>query len=189
MVRGGDFGRLLSGRMGAFAPVCLHIWHKGATQGRAVGGYAPALRALGPSVCPRGCRTMWGSGGCRGGWRRPCLSREHGDEQSRAGGGKSRRLLGCTRSPGDRAVWEAEGPGRWGVIRPPGITSWVPGWKKNGWRTSTHKEVVNKEDFQELERLAQGMDVQWMHVPGHAGFIGNEEADRLAREGAKQPAC
>uniref|UniRef100_A0A8D2BS22 ribonuclease H n=1 Tax=Sus scrofa TaxID=9823 RepID=A0A8D2BS22_PIG len=70
-----------------------------------------------------------------------------------------------------------------------GITSWVPGWKKNGWRTSTHKEVVNKEDFQELERLAQGMDVQWMHVPGHAGFIGNEEADRLAREGAKQPAC
>lgn len=76
MVRGGDFGRLLSGRMGAFAPVCLHIWHKGATQGRAVGGYAPALRALGPSVCPRGCRTMWGSGGCRGGWRRPCLSRE-----------------------------------------------------------------------------------------------------------------
>ncbi|XP_047638668.1 ribonuclease H1 isoform X2 [Phacochoerus africanus] len=70
-----------------------------------------------------------------------------------------------------------------------GITSWVPGWKKNGWRTSTHKEVVNKEDFQELERLAQGMDIQWMHVPGHAGFIGNEEADRLAREGAKQPAC
>nr|XP_017520106.1 ribonuclease H1 isoform X2 [Manis javanica] len=67
-----------------------------------------------------------------------------------------------------------------------GITSWVQGWKEKGWRTSTGKEVINKEDFMELERLAQGMDIQWMHVPGHSGFMGNEEADRLAREGAKQ---
>ncbi|KAM9053588.1 ribonuclease H1 isoform 2-T4 [Megaptera novaeangliae] len=68
-----------------------------------------------------------------------------------------------------------------------GITNWVQGWKKSGWRTSTGKEVINKEDFMELDRLVQGMDVQWMHVPGHSGFIGNEEADRLARQGAKQP--
>ncbi|XP_071067947.1 ribonuclease H1 isoform X2 [Dasypus novemcinctus] len=67
-----------------------------------------------------------------------------------------------------------------------GITNWVQGWKKNGWKTSTGKDVINKEDFVELERLTQGMDIQWMHVPGHSGFIGNEEADRLAREGAKQ---
>ncbi|XP_032980538.1 ribonuclease H1 isoform X3 [Rhinolophus ferrumequinum] len=67
-----------------------------------------------------------------------------------------------------------------------GITSWVQGWKKNGWRTSTRKEVINKEDFLGLEKLLQGMDVRWMHVPGHSGFVGNEEADRLAREGAKQ---
>ncbi|XP_023583995.1 ribonuclease H1 isoform X1 [Trichechus manatus latirostris] len=67
------------------------------------------------------------------------------------------------------------------------ITNWVQGWKKNGWRTSTGKEVINKEDFVELDTLTQGMDIQWMHVPGHSGFIGNEEADRLAREGAKQP--
>ncbi|XP_005404428.1 PREDICTED: ribonuclease H1 [Chinchilla lanigera] len=67
-----------------------------------------------------------------------------------------------------------------------GITSWVPGWKKNGWRTSAGKEVVNKEDFVRLERLTQGMDIQWMHIPGHSGFMGNEEADRLAREGARQ---
>lgn len=67
-----------------------------------------------------------------------------------------------------------------------GITNWVKGWKKNGWKTSTGKEVINKEDFVRLERLTQNMDIQWMHVPGHSGFVGNEEADRLAREGAKQ---
>ncbi|XP_055481009.1 ribonuclease H1 isoform X3 [Psammomys obesus] len=69
-----------------------------------------------------------------------------------------------------------------------GITNWVQGWKKNGWRTSTGKEVINKEDFMELDELTQGMDIQWMHIPGHSGFVGNEEADRLAREGAKQSA-
>ncbi|KAM4804855.1 ribonuclease H1 isoform X1 [Urocitellus parryii] len=67
-----------------------------------------------------------------------------------------------------------------------GITNWVQGWKKNGWKTCTGKEVINKEDFMQLEELTHGMDIQWMHVPGHSGFVGNEEADRLAREGARQ---
>lgn len=67
-----------------------------------------------------------------------------------------------------------------------GITNWVQGWKEKGWRTSTGKEVINKEDFMELERLVRDMDIRWMHIPGHSGFTGNEEADRLAREGAKQ---
>ncbi|XP_012861712.1 ribonuclease H1-like [Echinops telfairi] len=67
-----------------------------------------------------------------------------------------------------------------------GITNRVKGWKKNGWRTSTGKEVINKEDFVELDKLTQGTDIQWMHIPGHSGFVGNEEADRLAREGAKK---
>ncbi|XP_007055710.1 ribonuclease H1 isoform X2 [Chelonia mydas] len=65
-----------------------------------------------------------------------------------------------------------------------GITSWVDNWKSNGWRTSTGKDVINKEDFERLDELSEGMEIQWMHVPGHAGFIGNEVADRLAREGA-----
>nr|XP_039329515.1 ribonuclease H1 isoform X2 [Saimiri boliviensis boliviensis] len=43
-----------------------------------------------------------------------------------------------------------------------GITNWVQGWKKNGWKTSTGKEVINKEDFVALERLTQGMDIQWV---------------------------
>ncbi|XP_006112113.1 ribonuclease H1 isoform X1 [Pelodiscus sinensis] len=65
-----------------------------------------------------------------------------------------------------------------------GITSWVDNWKSNGWRTSTGKDVINKEDFERLDKLSEGMQIQWMHVPGHAGFRGNEAADRLAREGA-----
>ncbi|XP_067324566.1 ribonuclease H1 isoform X3 [Anolis sagrei] len=65
-----------------------------------------------------------------------------------------------------------------------GMTSWVPNWKSNGWKTKTGKEVINKEDFEKLSKLSEGMDIQWMHVPGHAGFTGNEAADRLAREGA-----
>ncbi|XP_067400926.1 ribonuclease H1 isoform X2 [Emydura macquarii macquarii] len=70
-----------------------------------------------------------------------------------------------------------------------GITSWVDNWKNNGWRTSTGKDVINKEDFERLDKLSGGMDIQWMHVPGHAGFKGNEEADRLAREGAGKQNC
>ncbi|XP_054856020.1 ribonuclease H1 isoform X2 [Eublepharis macularius] len=65
-----------------------------------------------------------------------------------------------------------------------GITNWVPNWQRNGWRTSTGKEVINKEDFERLAKLSEGMDIQWMHVPGHSGFQGNEAADHLARKGA-----
>ncbi|XP_044516870.1 ribonuclease H1 isoform X1 [Gracilinanus agilis] len=67
-----------------------------------------------------------------------------------------------------------------------GITSWIKDWKKNDWKTSTGKEVINKEDFVKLDTLTQGIDIKWIHVPGHSGFAGNEEADRLAREGAKK---
>uniref|UniRef100_A0A0B8RQE8 Ribonuclease H1 n=1 Tax=Philothamnus irregularis TaxID=1899461 RepID=A0A0B8RQE8_9SAUR len=65
-----------------------------------------------------------------------------------------------------------------------GVTNWIPNWKSNGWKTSAGKEVTNREDFERLAKLSEGMDIQWMHVPGHAGFPGNEAADRLAKEGA-----
>uniref|UniRef100_A0A2I3GWM3 Ribonuclease H1 n=1 Tax=Nomascus leucogenys TaxID=61853 RepID=A0A2I3GWM3_NOMLE len=45
-----------------------------------------------------------------------------------------------------------------------GITNCVQGWKKNGWKTSAGKEVINKEDFVALERLTQGMDIQWASI-------------------------
>ncbi|NXN20487.1 RNH1 Ribonuclease, partial [Nycticryphes semicollaris] len=69
-----------------------------------------------------------------------------------------------------------------------GITSWVDNWKTNGWRTSSGGSVINKEDFERLDNLSKGIEIQWMHIPGHAGFQGNEEADRLAREGASKQA-
>ncbi|XP_061213611.1 ribonuclease H1 isoform X3 [Neopsephotus bourkii] len=67
-----------------------------------------------------------------------------------------------------------------------GITSWVDNWKTNGWRTSSGGSVINKEDFERLANLSKDIEIQWMHIPGHAGFQGNEEADRLAREGASK---
>ncbi|XP_072711203.1 ribonuclease H1 isoform X2 [Ciconia boyciana] len=70
-----------------------------------------------------------------------------------------------------------------------GITSWVDNWKTNGWRTSSGGSVINKEDFERLDNLSKGIEIQWMHIPGHAGFQGNEEADRLAREGASKQKC
>ncbi|NWS12870.1 RNH1 Ribonuclease, partial [Pachyramphus minor] len=70
-----------------------------------------------------------------------------------------------------------------------GITSWVDNWKTNGWRTSAGRSVINKEDFERLDKLSKDIEIQWMHIPGHAGFQGNEEADRLAREGACKQKC
>ncbi|KAJ0026561.1 hypothetical protein NQD34_017561 [Periophthalmus magnuspinnatus] len=69
-----------------------------------------------------------------------------------------------------------------------GVTSWVKSWKLNGWRLKSGGEIVNKEDFIKLDQLNSELQVTWLHIPGHAGYHGNEEADRLSREGAaKRP--
>ncbi|GAA6231713.1 ribonuclease H1 isoform X1 [Lates japonicus] len=65
-----------------------------------------------------------------------------------------------------------------------GVTSWVKNWKLNNWRLKSGGPVVNKEDFVKLDRLNSELEVVWLHIPGHAGYRGNEEADRLSREGA-----
>uniref|UniRef100_K7E161 ribonuclease H n=1 Tax=Monodelphis domestica TaxID=13616 RepID=K7E161_MONDO len=67
-----------------------------------------------------------------------------------------------------------------------GITNRIKDWKKNGWKTSAGKKVSNKDDFVKLDRLTRGIDIQWIHVPCHSALEGNEEADKLAREGAKK---
>ena len=66
------------------------------------------------------------------------------------------------------------------------ITQWIRKWKKNGWKLSTGNPVINKEDFVELENELRGISVKWVHVRGHQGIHGNEEADRLANEGANK---
>ncbi|XP_037541162.1 ribonuclease H1 [Nematolebias whitei] len=68
-----------------------------------------------------------------------------------------------------------------------GVTNWVKNWKLNGWRLKSGGPITNKEDFVELDGLNSEVDVVWMHIPGHSGYRGNEEADRLSREGASKP--
>ena len=64
-----------------------------------------------------------------------------------------------------------------------GITQWINGWKKNGWRTASKKPVKNVDLWQRLEEARARHDVNWHWVKGHAGHPENERADELAREG------
>ena len=64
-----------------------------------------------------------------------------------------------------------------------GITSWIKGWKKNGWRTADRKPVKNAELWERLEQAASRHTVRWHWVKGHVGHDANERADELAREG------
>ncbi|MDI2090712.1 ribonuclease HI [Commensalibacter oyaizuii] len=61
-----------------------------------------------------------------------------------------------------------------------GITEWLAGWKKNGWRTAAKKPVANVDLWQRLEQAAQKHDVCWHWVKGHAGVAENERVDELA---------
>ncbi len=64
-----------------------------------------------------------------------------------------------------------------------GITSWLAGWKRNGWRTADKKPVKNADLWQRLDTAAARHDVEWRWVKGHAGDPGNERADQLANVG------
>ncbi len=66
-----------------------------------------------------------------------------------------------------------------------GISEWIHGWKKNGWRTSAKKPVKNDDLWKVLDVLAQQHDIQWLWVKGHAGHHGNERADELANRGVE----
>lgn len=64
-----------------------------------------------------------------------------------------------------------------------GMTKWLPGWKKRGWKTSAKKPVKNVELWQRLDTIVQVNDVSWQWVKGHSGDDGNEYADMLANRG------
>ncbi len=67
-----------------------------------------------------------------------------------------------------------------------GITKWIKGWKRKGWKTSAGKPVLNKDLWQQLDQLTQSLSeenlaVDWRYVRGHAGNPGNERCDEIAR--------
>ena len=62
-----------------------------------------------------------------------------------------------------------------------GITKWIHGWKKNGWRTADKKAVKNVELWQRLDAAAAAHEVHWVWVKGHSGHAENDRADALAR--------
>jgi ribonuclease HI len=64
-----------------------------------------------------------------------------------------------------------------------GITRWIHGWKRNGWKTSDKKPVKNAELWQRLDAALARHQVSWHWVKGHAGHDINERSDELAREG------
>jgi ribonuclease HI len=68
-----------------------------------------------------------------------------------------------------------------------GITQWVKGWKKKGWKTAAGKPVLNQDLWETLDRLNGQVQsqtkvaVSWQHVKGHSGNVGNERCDTIAR--------
>ncbi len=65
-----------------------------------------------------------------------------------------------------------------------GITQWIAGWKRNGWRTAAKKPVANRELWEKLDSLLNVHAVTWDWVKGHSGHPQNEMCDRLASEQA-----
>ena len=65
-----------------------------------------------------------------------------------------------------------------------GITKWIHGWKRNGWKTAAKKPVANADLWQRLELAARPHHIDWRWVKGHAGDADNERADALASAAA-----
>jgi len=67
-----------------------------------------------------------------------------------------------------------------------GITEWLAGWKRNGWKTSAKKPVKNDDLWKRLDVQTARHQIQWKWVKGHSGHPGNELADELANRGVEQ---
>ncbi|WP_421792473.1 ribonuclease HI [Hyphobacterium sp.] len=62
-----------------------------------------------------------------------------------------------------------------------GVTTWIHGWKRNGWKTSAKRPVKNADLWKELDEAAARHEVEWDWVKGHSGDPDNDRADELAR--------
>jgi len=67
-----------------------------------------------------------------------------------------------------------------------GITEWLAGWKRNGWKTAAKKPVKNADLWQRLDEQNARHQIEWKWVKGHSGHPGNELADQLANRGVEQ---
>lgn len=67
-----------------------------------------------------------------------------------------------------------------------GITQWIHGWKRNGWKTSAKKPVVNQDLWTELDQLVATHKVVWTWTKGHASHEDNNRADELATQAARE---
>lgn len=67
-----------------------------------------------------------------------------------------------------------------------GITTWIHGWKRNGWKTAAKKPVVNQDLWEELDELVQKHDVHWTWTKGHADHADNNRCDELATRAARE---
>ena len=69
-----------------------------------------------------------------------------------------------------------------------GMSGWVQGWLRNGWKTSKGQPVKNRRLWEELSNLCQGRSVSWSWTRGHRGHPENERCDRLAMAAAEEAA-
>lgn len=67
-----------------------------------------------------------------------------------------------------------------------GITRWIHNWKKNGWKTAAKKEVLNRDLWEDLDRLTQQHQLEWHWVKAHAGHDYNERCDAIAKSEAER---
>jgi ribonuclease HI len=66
-----------------------------------------------------------------------------------------------------------------------GITAWIHGWKRNGWKTSAKKPVVNQDLWEQLDQLAAKHKIHWTWTKGHADHADNNRCDELATRAAR----
>lgn len=70
-----------------------------------------------------------------------------------------------------------------------GITQWMRGWERNGWRTAAKQPVKNVDLWQRLKAACDQHEVEWFWVKGHSGVPDNERADELATRGLQEAAA
>lgn len=67
-----------------------------------------------------------------------------------------------------------------------GISEWIHGWKRRGWKTADRQPVKNADLWQTLDALTVGHRIEWLWVRGHAGHVENERVDALARQAIEE---